>query len=99
MRRYTILSLIGVVLVLAIALAALRNADDTWAVGLILATTLLLGMATLSAVYNAGRRRAARLGFVVFGGGYFALAFLGLSDQNLTKLPTTWLLDYIHQRV
>ena len=28
-----------------------------------------------------------------------ALAFLGLSNQNLAKLPTTWLLVYVHQRV
>jgi hypothetical protein len=39
------------------------------------------------------------LGFVVFCGGYFALAFLGLSDQDLAKLPTTWLLRYVHERV
>jgi hypothetical protein len=28
-----------------------------------------------------------------------ALAFLGLSNQNLAKLPTTWLLVYVYQRV
>jgi hypothetical protein len=53
----------------------------------------------LGPVYHAGRRRAGRLGFAVFGGGYFALAFLGLSDENLTKLPTRWLLFYVHQKV
>jgi hypothetical protein len=99
MRRFTILSLMGLVLALAVAIAALRNADDYWAGGLLLATALLIGVVTLSAVYHSGRRRAERLGFVVFAGGYFALAFLGLSDQNLAKLPTTWLLTYVHQRV
>src|SRR5262249_28882609 len=78
---------------------ALRNADDSWAGGLLLATALMIGMATLGAVYHSGRRRAGRLGFAVFSGGYFALAFLGLSDRNLAKLPTTWLLTYVHQRV
>jgi hypothetical protein len=99
MRRFTILSLMGLVLGMAVAIAALRNADDYWAGGLMLATVLLIGVATLGAVYHSGRRRAGRLGFVVFAGGYFALAFLGLSDQNLAKLPTTWLLVYVHQRV
>jgi len=99
MRRFTILGLMGLVLGLAIALAALRNADDSWAGGLLLATALLIGVVTLGAFYHSGRRRAGRLGFVVFAGGYFALAFLGLSDQNLAKLPTTWLLIYVHQRV
>ena len=99
MRRFTILGLMGLVLGVAIAVAALRNADDYWAGGLILATAHLIGVVTLGAVYHTGRRRAGRLGFAVFTGGYFALAFLGLSDQNLAKLPTTWLLVYVHQRV
>jgi hypothetical protein len=99
MRRFTILGLMGLVLGVAVAVAALRNADDYWAGGLMLATALLIGVVTLGAVYSSGRQRAGRLGFVVFSGGYFALTLLGLSDQNLAKLPTTWLLIYVHQRV
>ena len=99
MRRFTILGLMGLVLGVAVAVAALRNADDDWAGGLMLATALLIGVVTLGAVYHTGRRRAGRLGFAVFGGGYFALAFLGLSDQNLAKLPTTRLLRYVHEKV
>jgi hypothetical protein len=99
MRRFTILNLMGIVLALAVAIAALRNADDSWAGGLLLATPVLLGVVLLGAAYSAGRRRAGRLGFVVFGGGYFALAFLGLSEPNLAKLPTSWLLAFVHQRV
>jgi hypothetical protein len=99
MRRFTILGLMVLVLGVAVAVAALRNADDYWAGGLLLVTALLIGVVTLGAVYHSGRRRAVRLGFVVFCGGYFALAFLGLSDQNRAKLPTTWLLVYVHQRV
>jgi hypothetical protein len=99
MRRYTILGLMGLVLSVAVAVAALRNADDYWAGGLLLATPLLIGVVALGAIYHSGRRRAARLGFVIFAGGYFALAFLGLSDRNLPKLPTTWLLSYVEERV
>ena len=99
MRRFTILSLMGLVLGVAVAITALRNSDDNWAGGSILATALLIGVVTLGAAYHSGQRRAGRLGFVVFCGGYFALAFLGLSDQNLAKLPTTRLLVYVHQRV
>jgi hypothetical protein len=99
MRRFTILALMGLVLGMAVAIAALRNADDYWAGGVLLGTAVLIGVSTLGAVYHSGHRRAGRLGFAVFGGGYFALAFLGLSEQNLAKLPTTWLLTYVHQRV
>ena len=58
MRRVTILGLMGLVLGVAVAIAALRNADDYWAGGLMLATALLIGMVTLGAVYHSGRRRA-----------------------------------------
>jgi hypothetical protein len=98
MRRFTILGLMGLVFGVAVAVAALRNADDYWAGGLLLATPLLIGFVTLGAVYHSGRPRARRLGFAVFAGGYFALAFLGRLDQN-AKLPTTWLLLYVHQQV
>src|SRR5262245_56725529 len=99
MRRFTILGLMGLVLGMAVAIAALRNADDNWAGGFLLGAAILIGVVTLGAVTHSGRRRAGRLGFAVFGGGYFALAFLGLSDQNLAKLPTTRLLAYVHQQV
>jgi hypothetical protein len=99
MRRFTILGLMGLILGVAVAVAALRNADDYWAGGFLLGTALLIGVATLDAFYHSGRRRANRLGFVVFAGGYFTLAFLGLSDQKLAKLPTSWLLSYVHQQV
>jgi hypothetical protein len=77
----------------------LPRATRHWAGGLMLATALVVGVVTLGAAYSSGRQRAGRLGFVVFAGGYFALAFLGLSEQNLAKLPTTWLLVYVHHRV
>jgi hypothetical protein len=99
MRRFTILGLMGLVLGIAVAIAALRNADDYWAGGLLLTTAGIIGVTTLGACYRSGRQRAARLGFAVFAGGYFALAFLGLSAPHLAQLPTTWLLVYIHQRV
>jgi hypothetical protein len=83
----------------AVAIAALRNADDYWAGGMLLATPLLLCVALIGALCGDERSRARRLGFAILGGGYFTLAFLGLSEQNLVRLPTTWLLHYVHQRV
>ena len=60
MRRFTILSLMGLVLVLALAIAALRNANDSWAGGLLLATPLLLCSALIGA--SCGQRRSRALG-------------------------------------
>jgi hypothetical protein len=99
MKRLTILSLMGLVLALAVAIAALRNADDYWAGAMILATPLLFCVAAIGALCGEDRSRDRRLGFAILGGGYFALAFLGLSDQNLSRLPTVRLLAYVHQRV
>jgi hypothetical protein len=99
MKRLTILSLMGLVLALAVATAALRNADDYWAGAMILATPLLFCVAAIGALCGEERSRDRRLGFAILGGGYFALAFLGLSDQNMARLPTAQLLVYVHQRV
>jgi hypothetical protein len=99
MKRFTILSLMGLVLTLALAIAALRNADDDWAGAMILATPLLLCVAAIGAFCGEGRFRDRRLGFAILGGGYFALAFLGLSKENMARLPTARLLAYVHQRV
>jgi hypothetical protein len=76
MRRFTILSLMGLVLVLALAIAALRNANDYWAGGLLLAAPMLLCIALVGASCGQRRSRDRRLGFAVFGWAYFALAFL-----------------------
>ncbi len=99
MKRLTILSLMGFILALGVAIAALRNADDNWAGAMILATPLLLGIALIGALCGEERSRARRLGFAILGGAYFALAFLGLSDQDLARLPTARLLQDIHERV
>jgi hypothetical protein len=99
MKRLTILSLMWLVLALAVAIAALRNADDYWAGAMILATPLLFCVAAIGALCGEERSRDRRLGFAILGGGYFALVFLGLSDQNLSRLPTARLLAYVHQRV
>ncbi|WP_422929350.1 hypothetical protein [Singulisphaera sp. PoT] len=98
MRHVSIRALMGVVVSLALALAALRNADDHRAGGAIMATAAVIGLATVGAVYHDGPRRAARMGFAIFAGGYFALAFLGLSDSKLAMLPTSQLLSFFNNQ-
>lgn len=98
MRRFTILSLMLLVVALAVGIAALRGANEYWAGGLLLATPLLHCTALVGGLCGRESSRARMLGYAVFGGAYFALAFLGLSETNLAKLPTSWLLQYVHQR-
>src|SRR5262245_30010590 len=99
MRRISIRSLMGFVVVSAAAVAALRNADDYWASGMILATPMLFGVVLIGALCGRERSRARRLGFAILGGGYFALAFMGLSRPHVERLPTFQFLTYIHQQV
>ena len=58
MKRLTILSLMGLILVLAVAVAALRNADVYWASGMILATPMLFGVALIGALCGGERSGA-----------------------------------------
>jgi hypothetical protein len=99
MRRFTILSLMAVILALAVGLAALRSANDYWAGGLLMGVPFFCGVSLIAALCGKKRARASRLGFAILGGFYFALAFLGLSGDRLAKLPTSMLLNYVHERV
>src|SRR5437764_1137610 len=99
MRRFTILTLMAGITVLAIGLAALRDANAVWAGVLLLATLLLLGTAALGVIYGQGRSRAGWLGFSLFGGTYLAMV-IGpwLAESIGEKLPTTQALRYVHSR-
>ena len=102
MQRFNIRirDLMGAVVFLAAALAALRNPDDYWAGGLLIVTLVLLGTAVLAVVYERGRSRAGWLGFLVFGGAYLALSVGQLPSAAMSaKLPTTRLMSYAHARV
>jgi hypothetical protein len=62
-RRPTILGLMGGVALVAVGMAAIRSNDEAWADVVSVLTLVVLGTATLLAAY----RRAAWLGFAVFG--------------------------------
>jgi hypothetical protein len=98
-KRFTVRNLMALILGLAFAFAALRNANDYWAGAMLLGTPLLIATAAVSAAYHTGRRRAGRLGFAVFAAVYFTLTSVGYSHQHLAKLPTSWLLTYVYNHV
>ncbi|WP_435016359.1 hypothetical protein TA3x_003924 [Tundrisphaera sp. TA3] len=108
MRRFSTRSLMGLILAVAMACLATRRAGDLGlgrllmikplADVLLTATTLLLALAIIGGLFGKDAPRAGRLGFVAFGGGYFALAFLVLTEAGLARLPTSRLLLYAHQQ-
>ncbi len=100
MRRFSIRGAMSLVLVCAVGLAALRNANELWAGVIVLVTMALLGTALLGVIHQHGQGRAWWLGFGVFAGGYLVLA-LGpwFSEHIQPTLATTQLLDYVHLQV
>jgi len=71
--RFSIAGLMGMVLVVAVGVAALRSGSEDWA-GIVSALTLgLLGVALLGVLFRQGPRRAFWSGFALFGWGYLAL--------------------------
>jgi hypothetical protein len=97
MRRFSIRNMMGLVVVSAIGLAALRNADAWWAGILSLLSVGAVGVAMLGAIFLRGREQAWWTGFAFFAGGYLALAVgPGLSGTFQSELNTTQLLRYIH---
>ena len=65
MRRSTILSLMGCVVAFAVGIAALRDANGYWAVGLLLATPPLFSVSLRASVCSDDRSRARRVAFAV----------------------------------
>jgi hypothetical protein len=95
MRKISIFTLMAMVVISAISLAALRNADQAWAR---LMTTLALAtilFAVVSARLTHRRERAWWWGFAAVAGSYLVLS---LSPWR-QGLFTTHLLEFVHDRV
>jgi hypothetical protein len=100
MRRFSIAAMMMVVLVCVVAVAALRNASDTWAGVMLLLTLVLLGISVLGVLQRRGAKRAFWQGFALFGWGYFTLT-MGpwFIDHVRPPLATTQWLEYLHERL
>ena len=100
MRRFSVRSLTAFIVVAAIGLAALRNANDLWAGMLLLLALAAAAIAMMGAVILRGGERYWWAGFAFFGGGYVAVA-VGpwLSDTFQPQLGTTQVLRHAHDRM
>jgi hypothetical protein len=87
--RFRITALMGLVLFIGVAFAALRDASEGW-VGVLLAVTIgLLLTACLGVVYRTGGDRAFWLGMLVFGGGYLLLSRFVFTDGATSPIALT----------
>jgi RNA binding activity-knot of a chromodomain len=98
--RFSLAALVGVILLVSVYLAALRQ-SSTWAVEL--ALTLTIGVLTaglLWALFSPNANRWFWLGFQLAGWGYLLLAFSDWSQAQLkTHLITTRLVTGLHQQM
>jgi hypothetical protein len=98
--RFSIAGLMGLVVVVAVGVAALRFATELWAGILLLMTLVVLGAAVLAFHERTGAKRAWWRGFALFGWGYVVLAMGPWASEAVAPhLPTTAGLDVLHARM
>jgi hypothetical protein len=97
MIRLSIRTLMAVVVVCAVGMTALRNANELWAGTMMLVALTAVGVALLGAIILKGRERYWWLGFAVFSGGFLAIALApGLSTEVMPRLVTTRMITKFH---
>jgi hypothetical protein len=81
--RFSIASLLGLVVFLAVALAALRESTYPWDSALLALTLLVLLTSVLWAVHRTDRRRAYWLGVALFGWAYLRASLVPQVRQRM----------------
>jgi WD40 repeat protein len=94
--RYSLAGLMGLVLFVAVAFAALRRADDLWDSTIFSLTLGLLVASVLLAIHRAEGRRAYWLGFALFGGAYLGASLIPPAEA---RLLTTRALVYLDSQL
>jgi hypothetical protein len=95
MRRFSIGTLVAVIVISAISFAGLRNADDTWARMMTILALTNISMGVVWARTLRGRERAWWFGLGAVGSTYLVVSFSPLTH----RLYTTDLLDFVHDKV
>jgi WD40 repeat protein len=94
--RFTIGSLLGLILFSAVSIAALRESTDLWESSLFSVSSMILLGSILLAVHRIGHRRAFWLGFALFGWVYLVASLVPPVES---RLLTTKGLQYLDSQV
>src|SRR5271157_2029993 len=94
--RFSIASLLVVVLYVAVGFAALKESSDLWESGVFTLTLAALLISILLAVHRSGSRRAFWIGFALFGWTYLGLSTVRSIES---RLITTKALTYLDSKV
>jgi hypothetical protein len=100
MTRFSIASLMALILFIAVGLAALVNANGLWSGWLLLIALFSIGFAVIGAFLSQGRERCFWAGYAPFAGVYFTLSLTPLvSDAFGPLLGTTHVLQLVYDRL
>jgi hypothetical protein len=95
--RFSIGSLLAVIGIFGVALAALRNPSYLWANAAFTTALLAVTAAVVNTVYGRGGKRAYWLGFALFGGTYLSICSIpALCDLVCPRLVTEAILSVIY---
>jgi hypothetical protein len=94
--RFSIGSLLVVVLIVAVVFAALRESNDLWDSGVFTATLAALLISILLVVHRTEDKRAFWIGFALCGWSYLGLSLVPSVES---RLLTTKLLAYLDSKV
>src|SRR5262249_28230249 len=98
MRRFSIAELLGIIAVVAIGLAAMRDASPL-VFSAVFTITLVALLVALLGAWVGTRPRGAWCGFAVFGWANFLIAFVPALESSIgADLPTTGLFQDIGSR-
>jgi hypothetical protein len=99
--RVSIAGMMGLILVVAVGLAGLKEGTYWWAWASVTLTVLALLVASLNAMFRPRRARPFWAAFALFGLTYLMLNFAEWSVPTAGNLgvPTAWLLDELHPRI
>lgn len=95
--RTSIAALMGAILFLALAFAALVRPTPLWAAICFSSMMLAFTYASLAAIFSRGGRRAYWTGFLVGGGSYLVLQYGPFCDEHVgPHTLSTAMLDYLN---
>ena len=98
--RYSIASILAVIALVAVALAALRTPSYLWANITSSLALIALFAATINLIFGRGAGRAYWIGFLLCGGSYFAVSSLpGLRESICPRLLTEVALDLLYPQI
>jgi hypothetical protein len=95
--RVSIGSLLAVIGIFGVALAALRNPSYLWANAAFTTALAAVMAAVVNTVFGRGSRRAYWIGFALFGGIYLSICSMpALRDSVCPRLVTEAILDVVY---